>query len=175
MRPPCVQSLLLTQHWFRYWLVVCSALSNYLNRCWLIVNWALGNKLRGIRIRKYKTIHPRKCVWNCRLRNGGHFVQGRGGELFCTWTSVWANVVKDGIRRSRPRGEVGPGELGPRRTRPHQPENSAPSAGELGPLQPENSAPWLENSAPQCDSLKWLDIVMYFLFFVWSWLSCDTS
>ena len=59
-----------------------------------------------------------------------------------------------GIRRSRPRGEVGPGELGPaeksapgelgpisRRTRPHQPENSAPSAGELGPLQPENSAP----------------------------------
>ena len=25
---------------------------------------------------KYKTFHSRKCVWNCRLRNGAHFVQG---------------------------------------------------------------------------------------------------
>ena len=44
----CVSEL--GQHWFRYWLVVCSALSHYLNQCWLIVNWALGNKLQGIRI-----------------------------------------------------------------------------------------------------------------------------
>ena len=77
--------------------------------------------------------------------------------------------------RPRPRGELGPGEVGPRRTRPNQPENSAPSAGELGPLQPENSAPLLENSAPQCGSLTWLDIFMCFLFFVRSWLSCGTS
>ena len=73
---------------------------------------------------------------------------------------------KSAPRRSRPRRTRPRGEVGPRRTRPHEPKNSAPSAGELGPLQPENSAPWLENSAPQCDSLKWLDIVMYFLFFV---------
>ena len=33
--------------------------------CWVIVNWALGNKL-----------HSRKCIRNHRPRNGGHFVQG---------------------------------------------------------------------------------------------------
>ena len=26
---------------------------------------------------KLKYFHSRKCVWTCRLRNGGHFVQGR--------------------------------------------------------------------------------------------------
>ena len=26
---------------------------------------------------KYKTFHSRKCIWKCRLRNGGHFVQGK--------------------------------------------------------------------------------------------------
>ena len=82
---------------------------------------------------------------------------------------------KSAPRRSRPRRTWPRGELGPRRTRPHQPENSAPSAGELGPIQPENSAPWLENSAQQCGSLTWFDIVMCFLFFVRSCLSCDTS
>ena len=29
---------------------------------------------------KYKNFHSRKCIWNYRLRNGGHFVQG-GDEL----------------------------------------------------------------------------------------------
>ena len=67
-------------------------------------------------------------------------------------------------------GEVGPAEKSapensaPRRTRP--PENSAPSAGELGPISPaENSAPWLENSAPQCGSLTWLEIDNVFSIF----------
>ena len=32
-----------TQHWFRQWLVTYSAPSNYLNQCWVIVNW---NKLQ---------------------------------------------------------------------------------------------------------------------------------
>ena len=35
----------LGQHWFRQWLVACSAPSHYWNQCWLIVNWTLWNKL----------------------------------------------------------------------------------------------------------------------------------
>ena len=30
-------------HWFRQWLVACSAPSHYLNKCWIIVNWTLVN------------------------------------------------------------------------------------------------------------------------------------
>ena len=33
-------------HWFRKWLVAWSAASHYLNQCWNIVNWAIGNKLQ---------------------------------------------------------------------------------------------------------------------------------
>ena len=36
----------LGHHWFRWWLVACSASSHYLNQCWNIVNWTLGNKLQ---------------------------------------------------------------------------------------------------------------------------------
>ena len=34
------------QHWFRWWLVTCSAPSHYLNQYWAIVNWTLRNKLQ---------------------------------------------------------------------------------------------------------------------------------
>ena len=34
------------QHCFRYWLVAYSAPSHYLNKCWVIVNWTLRNKLQ---------------------------------------------------------------------------------------------------------------------------------
>ena len=33
-------------HWFRLWLVACSAPSHYLNKCWLIVKWTLRKKLK---------------------------------------------------------------------------------------------------------------------------------
>ena len=33
-------------HWFRWWLVAWTAPSHYLNHCWNIVNWALGNNLQ---------------------------------------------------------------------------------------------------------------------------------
>ena len=36
----------LGHHWFRYWLVACSAPSHYLNQCWNIVNWTFRNKLQ---------------------------------------------------------------------------------------------------------------------------------
>ena len=38
---------------------------------------------------KFKYLPSRKCVWTCRLRNGGHFVQGRSikcqGSIFLFW------------------------------------------------------------------------------------------
>ena len=36
----------LVQHCFRQWLVACSAPGQYLNQCWNIVNWTLGDKLQ---------------------------------------------------------------------------------------------------------------------------------
>ena len=36
----------LGRHWFRLWLVSCMAQSHYLNQCWNIVNWTLGNKFQ---------------------------------------------------------------------------------------------------------------------------------
>ena len=36
----------LGHHWFRYWLVACSAPSHYLNQCWNSVNWTFRNKLQ---------------------------------------------------------------------------------------------------------------------------------
>ena len=36
------------QHWFRQWLVACSAPSHYQNQCWNIVNKTLRNKLQWI-------------------------------------------------------------------------------------------------------------------------------
>ena len=42
--PPNICVSELGQHWFRYWLVACSASSHCLNKCCLIVNWTLRNK-----------------------------------------------------------------------------------------------------------------------------------
>ena len=64
----------LGQHWFRQWLVACPAPSHSLNKCCLIVNWTIGNKLQWNS--KWKTFHSWKCLWNCRLWNSGHIVQG---------------------------------------------------------------------------------------------------
>ena len=84
-----------------------------------------------------------------------------------------------GIRKSRPRGDVGPGEVGPVK-------NSAP--GELGPIngrtrshQPENSAPCSWGTRPLSWRTRhhnvavWHEIIMCFLILVRSWLGCDTS
>ena len=34
------------QHWFKQWLVAYSAPCHYLNQCWAIINWTLGNKIK---------------------------------------------------------------------------------------------------------------------------------
>ena len=62
----------LITHCIRYWLVTCSALSHYLNWCWLIVNWTSDNK--------FNILRPRQ--------NGRHFAD----DMFkCTFVNknVW--------------------------------------------------------------------------------------
>ena len=71
----CVSEL--DQHWFRLWLVACSAPSHYLNQNWLMVNYSSGNKFRW------------NSNWNSRIfinenafeivvcQNGGHFFPGK--------------------------------------------------------------------------------------------------
>ena len=45
--------------------------------CWLIVKRPLRNALQWERFKsKCKTFYSRKCISKCRLRNGGHYVQG---------------------------------------------------------------------------------------------------
>ena len=51
-----------------------TAPSHYLNQCWNIVNWTLGNKLQWKS--KFVYFYSIKCIWKRRLRNDGHFVQG---------------------------------------------------------------------------------------------------
>ena len=46
---------------------------------------------------KYKIFHTRKCIWKCRPRNGGHFVQGGGVKCANTpvrWQAfAWTNKI----------------------------------------------------------------------------------
>ena len=41
----------VAHHWFRQWLVACSAPNHYLNQCRIIVKWTLQNKLNDIFIK----------------------------------------------------------------------------------------------------------------------------
>ena len=43
---PCDVIWHFSHHWFRSWLVSCLIPSHYLNKCWLIVDWTLRNKLQ---------------------------------------------------------------------------------------------------------------------------------
>ena len=45
----CVSNVGL--HWFRKWLLACSAPSHFLKQCWIIVVWTFGNKFK----------------WNCEI------------------------------------------------------------------------------------------------------------
>ena len=38
---------------------------------------SLGKKISDFFKSKFKVFHLRKCIWKYRLRNGGHFVQGK--------------------------------------------------------------------------------------------------
>ena len=65
--------------------------THYLNHCLLIVNWTLGANFSEIRIKIHIVIH--NCIGKCRLRNGGHFVEG--DEL--TWF-IWDMIMLNTLR-----------------------------------------------------------------------------
>ena len=50
------------------------ATSHYLNQGWNIVNWTLKEQTSVKFELKFKYFHSGKCIWKCRLENGGHLV-----------------------------------------------------------------------------------------------------
>ena len=68
----CVNDL--GQHWFKR-LVACSELSNYLNQCWLIVNWTRKKNFSEIWI-KIQNFHSWKCIWKCLPHCGSIYPEG---------------------------------------------------------------------------------------------------
>ena len=80
----------LGQHWFRQWLVACSAPSHYLNQCSLIVNWTLRNKLRwnwnkNMKLFIYKNVFKNVvCKMAAILSMGDEFIPFNGRPCICT-------------------------------------------------------------------------------------------
>ena len=92
------------QHWFRQWLVAHSAPSHYLNQCWVIVNWTISMLRRTSQWnfnQNTKLLIHEKCIWNHRLRNGGHFVLGRWVILLTNADML--STGKTGTNFSEPR------------------------------------------------------------------------
>ena len=73
----------LCRHWFRYWLGAEQVPSHFLNQCWFIVNWALGNKLQWKFNQNTNIFIRENASENIRLRNGGHLVH---------WGWGWLNI-----------------------------------------------------------------------------------
>ena len=85
----CVSEL--GHHWFRFWLVACSAPSHYLNQCWFIVDWTPGNKfqwnLHGIISFSFKKMHlknrlPKMVAILSRWRWVNLWIPGWCGTMF---------------------------------------------------------------------------------------------
>ena len=76
----CVSEL--GQHWFRWWLVACSAPSHYPNQCSLIVNWTLRNKLHWNSNRNCNILIDRNAFENavCKMAT----ILSRG---------IWVNII----------------------------------------------------------------------------------
>ena len=73
----------LGHHWFRQWLVACSAPSQYRNQCWLIVNWTAGNKIRWNMNRIVFIFIQEDLFENVACQIGGHIVQGGMSKWGC--------------------------------------------------------------------------------------------
>ena len=58
-------------------------LSHYLNQCWLIVNWAPGNKCQWNSNKNFIICHQEKCILKCHLPKWWPFCPG-GDELIPT-------------------------------------------------------------------------------------------
>ena len=72
-----VNSSPLSASYMRQWTGPSLVQVNYLNQCWLIVNWTLGNKFQWNLNRNYIIFIQEKPFENVVCQNGGHFVQGR--------------------------------------------------------------------------------------------------
>ena len=81
------------QHWFRYWLVACSAPSHYLNQCWLIVNWTLWNNVQW-NLNRYSIIFIQEnAAENAVCQIGGQFCPG-GDELNKLRREKWPSLCR---------------------------------------------------------------------------------
>ena len=76
---------------------------------WLMVYVELikcQSRTRNSHISKYTNLHSRKLIWNCHLKNGGHFVSSR-------YVDIWElHVHKHSISLSR-------GQLTPKNSKSH--------------------------------------------------------
>ena len=75
-------------HWFRWWLVAYSAPSHYVNQCWVIVNWILGNKLQWNFNQNIKLFIHENATENivCKMAAilvGGRWANARPWHLHC--------------------------------------------------------------------------------------------
>ena len=88
----------LGQHWFRQWLVACSAPSHYLNQYWLVVNLTLGNQSQWNSSPNTKLFIYEKafehvvCDMEAVLSMGRWVTCALRGYLF--WTIQWIKETK---------------------------------------------------------------------------------
>ena len=73
-------------HWGQVMHICISKLSH---QCWNTVNWILRNKLQWFFLLKFKHSHSRKGIWQCHLRNGGHYVSAS----MCKVCRVWPGTI----------------------------------------------------------------------------------
>ena len=63
---------------FHTWNIGVQWWSHFINLCWLIVSWTLKKKIHQCEyyyvIQDSKVFFQDKCIWNCCLEHGGHFV-----------------------------------------------------------------------------------------------------
>ena len=75
----CVSEL--GQHWFRLWLVACSAPSHYLNQSCPIINWTHGDNFQWNLNRNSLIFIQENAPENIVCQNGGRFVQGERSQI----------------------------------------------------------------------------------------------
>ena len=71
--PFCLGLNVLT-HWGQVIHIYVDKLGHYLNQCWFVVNWHIGNKLQWNPNRNSKIFFTKKCIWKCLKESGSHFV-----------------------------------------------------------------------------------------------------
>ena len=112
--PPSVAYMrqIIGQHWFKEWLVAYSAPSHYLNQCWRIVNWTLGDKRQwNLNQNTFFFIHESAfenivCEMVAILSRGrwvngdlymivaADWTDGVCGCIYCSWNSIVKLYVK---------------------------------------------------------------------------------